>query len=164
VPRPTASNQLTATTIRKPSKSRAAGSGTFKLGTASAKDAKAAREGLLREAKKLHASIERISIGRLELPVMQTQIGMARSELTNLIRAATTRGYTYLIQSGKSPGQPAVVLASVETLDRLYRRARPRRTLGELVRALPFSVEGVQLRAGIPNDAVRGLRVPELAP
>lgn len=163
MPRPTASDQHT-TTSRKPSKSRAAGSGTLKLGTASAKNAKAARERLLREAKKLHASIERISIGRLELPVMQTQIGMARSELTSLIRAATARGYAYLIQSGKSPGQPAVVLASVETLDRLYRQARPRRTLGELVSALPFSVEGVQLRAGIPNDAVRSLRVPDLAP
>lgn len=95
---------------------------------------------------------------------MQTQIGMARSELTSLIRAATARGYSYLIQSGKSPGQPAVVLASVETLDRLYRQARPRRTLGELVSALPFSIEGVQLRAGIPNDGVRSLRVPDLAP
>ena len=113
-------------------------------------------------AKRLENAIHTtLRIGPLELEVDEVGVGYARSEISRLIRDSALTGRVFRIRNAKNPSVASALLMSPEILGKVLLKPARRRTLGEVLDLLPFNTIGIpRLRAGLPNNSMRVLRVP----
>lgn len=105
-----------------------------------------------------------IRVGQLSMAVEEIGVVQARAEIPSLIRASAQTGRAFHIRNAKNPQSATALLVSPEALEKLVFRASRRRTLGELLDALPFKHTGAgRIRAGIPDNMVRALKVPAVS-
>jgi hypothetical protein len=103
--------------------------------------------------------------GQVALEFETVQVGAARSDMPSLMRKSAETGRAFLIKNAKSAGAPASILVDEAVLRERMSHTRPRRTLGQLLEALPFrrlggnpSLEVVSL----PSDDLPELELPEI--
>jgi hypothetical protein len=115
-----------------------------------------------RALETVHATIE---VGGFTLEVDEVGVGYARTEIPSLIRASARTGKTFHIRNVKNPDAASALLMSPEVLARIVSVRTRRRTLGELLKTLPFKhidTSALSLRAGVADNVMRPLRVPVL--
>ena len=103
-----------------------------------------------------------LQIGALTLKVEEIGVGYARANLSKLIRDSAAGGRALLIRNARDTTAPSALLVSPEALAKLLHEPAQRRTLGEILDSLPFQETRVpRLRAVLPNNTLRKLRVPD---
>lgn len=113
-----------------------------------------------RLADVLHTTIQ---LGGLTIEVDEVGVRYARAEIPSLIRASAKTGRVFHIRNAKNPAAPTAPLVSPEALEKLVFAPVRRRTLGEVLKLLPFKHTGApRLRVAESDNAMRALRVPTL--
>lgn len=113
-----------------------------------------------RALETVHATIE---FAGFTLEVDEVGVGYARTEIPSLIRTSARTGKTFHIRNVKNPDAASALLMSPEVLARIVSVHTRRRTLGEVLKTLPFKhidAPAVSLRARVTDNVMRPLRVP----
>jgi hypothetical protein len=106
-------------------------------------------------------AVRQLDIGGAALQVEQVAVGFARTRMPGLIRASAESGRVFLIENARSPSAASALLVNPEVLGRTIAAARLRRTLGDIVDALPFKRRGApRLTIEMPDAEATVLRVP----
>ena len=104
-----------------------------------------------------------IRLGGQLLDVDEVPVGFGRGGIPGLIRASAKSGTFFHIRNARNPEAPSALLVSPAVLERFVVGHRPRRTVAELLDALPFkNAEVPRVRAKVRNNTMRALKVPEL--
>ena len=105
-----------------------------------------------------------IQLGKVTVEVAEVGVGYARTEIPSLIRASAKTGRAFHIRNARNPSAASALLVSPAVLEKLIFAPVRRRTLGEVLDALPFKRTGApRVRAAVPDNAMRALRVPVVA-
>lgn len=109
-------------------------------------------------AAKLSRAEESIALGTTWLEVEPVAVGSARTVMPRLIRDSAS-GRAFLIRNAKSPSAATALLINPEVLQERLIRSKPRRTLGQVLDALPFKRLGApRLRVvDLPDDEAPAL-------
>jgi hypothetical protein len=126
----------------KPTASRAPGK-TRSQGASGGKES-AAKE-------RIELGYVRIKLGSVTLQVKALGIGAGRIALPKMIQKSRGLEDAFLVRNIRNPTAPEVLVINPAALDQELRRARPGRTLGEIVDMLHFN------RQGVPRLVVRAL-------
>jgi hypothetical protein len=108
----------------------------------------------------------RIKLGSVTVQAKALGIGAGRIALPKMIQKSRGLEDAFLVRNIKNPTAPEVLVINPVALDQELRRARPGRTLGEIIDVLPFNRQGVpRLRVGALPDAglEKRLRLPVVA-
>ena len=132
---------------------------------ASAKSRSQGASGV-KERAPIELGYVRIKLGNVTVQAKALGIGAGRIALPKMIQKSRGLEDAFLVRNIKNPMAPEVLVVNPAALDQELRRARPGRTLGEIIDALPFSRQGVptlKLRA-LPNAGLdKRLRLPGAA-
>lgn len=102
-----------------------------------------------------------LKLGGVEIDVDFVPVGSARTEMPGLIRASAESGRAFLIRNARNPSAATALLVNPAVLARKLAAARPPRTLGDVIDALPFKRRGApRLTVELPDDEAPDLRVP----
>jgi hypothetical protein len=103
--------------------------------------------------------------GAVELEVETVPVGAARNEIPSLMRRSAETGRGFLIRNAKTQAGPSALLVDVAVFREQVAKARPSRTLGEIIAALPFRKLGrspvLELDA-LPDDGLPELQLPQV--
>lgn len=111
-------------------------------------------------ANLVHATLR---LGGFSIEVDEIGVVQARAEIPSLIRASAKTGRAFHIRNAKNPHSATALLVSPEALEKLVFKASRRRTLGEVLDALPFKHTGAgRVRVSVPDNTMRVLRVPSV--
>lgn len=96
------------------------------------------------------------------LKVIKIGIGAARTDIPKMIRESA-RGKAYLIANSKNPDDEGALLISPTVLQRTLQASKPKRTLGDILRGLPFAgAHTPRLVAGaLPAGGLSEVRLPD---
>jgi hypothetical protein len=96
------------------------------------------------------------------LKVIKIGIGAARTDIPKMVRESA-RGKAYLIANSKNPDDEGALLISPTALQKTLQASRPKRTLGDILRGLPFAgARTPRLLAGaLPADGLSEVRLPD---
>lgn len=103
--------------------------------------------------------------GEVELEVDTVAVGVARNDMPGLMRRSAETGRAFLIKNAKTQGGPSALLVDEAVLREKVAQARPARTLGQLLDALPFRRLGqnpVFVVDALPFDGLPELRLPDV--
>ena len=85
----------------------------------------------------------RIKLGGVTVQAKAMGIAAGRIALPKMIQGSIGLEDAFLVRNVKNPTAPEVLVINPAALDQELRRARPARTLGEIVAVLPFGRQGV---------------------
>ena len=106
-----------------------------------------------------------IKVGSVFVDVEQVAVGSARTEMPGLIRASAESGRAFLIHNARNASAATALLINPAVLEQRLSVTKPRRTLGDVIDALPFKRRGTpRLVASLPDDHPPTLRVPGRSP
>jgi hypothetical protein len=129
-----------------------------KKSTVSPKSSSAAAETL---SPRTHVTWHQLKLGSAVLDVEPIAVALARTGMPGLIRASAESGRAFLIRNEKNASAATALLINPAVLERRLMSARARRTLGELIDALPFKRRSApRLKVRLPDDIAPTLRVP----
>lgn len=103
--------------------------------------------------------------GEVELEVDTVAVGAARNDMPGLMRRSAETGRAFLIKNAKTQGGPSALLVDEAVLRERVAQARPARTLGQIIDALPFRRLGkspVLVADALPFDGLPELQLPEI--
>jgi len=119
-----------------------------------------------REGESLIKSVLRtIQFAGKTIEVAEIGVGSARAAIPNMMRTSAQTGRAYFIRNNKNPAAASALLVSPQALEKLLDAPVHRRTLGEVLDALPFrGVEAPRIRKDHTDNTMRTLRVPIVEP
>lgn len=101
-----------------------------------------------------------MKFGALEFDVEPIAVASARNSMPGLILASANMGRAFLIRNAKSASAASALLIDPKVLEQRLSSMKPRRTLGELIDALPFRQhDAPRVVARLPNDEAPTLRI-----
>lgn len=101
--------------------------------------------------------------GEVELEVETVAVGAARNDMPGLMRRSAETGRAFLIKNAKTQGGPSALLVDEAVFREKIAEARPARTLGQIIEALPFRRLGqnpVLKVDALPYDELPELQLP----
>ena len=109
---------------------------------------------------KVSRAEESIALGPMWLDVETVAVGSARTVMPRLIRDSAS-GRAFLIRNAKSPAAASALLINPEVLQERLTKGKPRRTLGQVLDALPFKRLGAPRLSTIdlPDDEAPALAI-----
>lgn len=109
--------------------------------------------------KGVHSS-HPMKFGALEFDVEPIAVASARNSMPGLILASASTGRAFLIRNAKNASAASALLIDPKVLEQRLSAMRPRRTLGELIDALPFRQHGApRVVVRLPDDEAPVLRI-----
>lgn len=103
--------------------------------------------------------------GSVELEVETLAVSASRGDIPALMRRSAETGRGFIIQNAKTQAGPAALLVDVGVLRDHVAKARPSRTLGDIIDSLPFRKLGkspVLELDPLPNDTLPELDLPQV--
>ncbi len=103
--------------------------------------------------------------GSVELEVETLAVSAARSDIPALMRKSAETGRGFIIQNAKTSAGPSALLVDVGVLREHVSKARPSRTLGDIIASLPFRKLGkspVLELDPLPADTLPELELPQV--
>lgn len=98
--------------------------------------------------------------GTLEFDAESVAVAIARTNMPGMIRASADAGRIFIIENNRSATAPPTLLINPDVLQQHLAAARPRRTLGQLLEALPFKRRGApRLTVAFADDEAPELQV-----
>lgn len=109
-------------------------------------------------------SLAQVQLGTVMMDVVPKAIAVAREELSVLIRETADSRTAYIIHNAKNPSAAPALLINPDVLTQRLAAAKAKRTLGQVIDALPFKsriANGLDVR--LPDDVAPELQLPRKA-
>lgn len=109
-------------------------------------------------------SLAQVQLGTVMMDVVPKAIAVAREELSVLIRETADSRTAYIIHNAKNPSAAPALLINPDVLTQRLAAAKTKRTLGEVIDALPFKSRiASSLDVRLPDDIAPDLVLPRKA-